>query len=318
LWLIITKIFMMENTTAVVPKAFDWKSWALLLTLAVAWGGSFIFMKRGLTLFHFTEIAAIRLALSAILLLPVLVVRWREVPHTHWLPAIAVSITGSTIPALLFPLAQTHINSSLAGILNSTTPLWVMVLGALLFGVSLTKTRVGGILMGLAGAATLILFKAGGHTAAENTNNLYGLFIILATALYGTSSNIIGRYMKGVNPLVGTSMGLVTVGIPALLYLIFFTNTPNMMNEMPVGVAMQSDFPPFYYLIALALLNTVLGSIGYITLIQRTSPVFASVVTYIMPIFSIAFGVLDGESITFIQIMGMGLILSGVYLVNKG
>ena len=288
------------------------------MVLAVTWGVSFLLMKRGLTIFHYTEVAAIRLSLAGFSLLPVLFIRRKEIPYDKWKHAVAISLFGSTVPAILFPLAQTHINSSLAGILNSMTPLWVMVLGALFFGVSLTQKRVGGILLGLFGAAVLVLFRQNAHSSVENTNNLYGLFIVLATALYGISSNIIGRYMKGVDSILATAMGLGTVGIPAFLYLILCTNVPNMLFTMP---AQSTDvplmMPPFFYIAILAVVGTAFGSIGYVTLIQRTNPVFASVVTYIIPIFSIFFGVLDGETLSFIQFCGMALILSGVYLVNK-
>jgi drug/metabolite transporter (DMT)-like permease len=244
-------------------------------------------------------------------------VRRKEIPFDKWKYTVAVSLFGSTVPAILFPLAQTHINSSLAGILNSMTPLWVMVLGALIFGVSLTQKRVGGILLGLLGAAALVLFRENAHSSVANTNNMYGLFIVLATCLYGISSNIIGRYMKGVDSIMATAMGLGTVGVPAFLYLVLCTNVPNMIFTMP---AETNDatllMPPFFYLAILAIVGTAFGSIGYVTLIQRTSPVFASVVTYIIPVFSIFFGVLDGETLSFVQLGGMALILSGVYLVN--
>lgn len=274
-------------------------------------------MKRGLTIFHYTEVAAIRLALAGFCLLPVLIIRRKEIPLDKWKHAVAVSLFGSTVPAILFPLAQTHINSSLAGILNSMTPLWVMVLGALFFGVSLTQKRIGGILLGLFGAATLVLFREKAHSSTADTNNIYGLFIVLATCLYGISSNIIGRYMKNIDSITATAMGLCTVGVPAFFYLVLYTNVPNMVFTMPLATTENTLFmPPFFYLVVLAVLGTAFGSIGYVTLIQRTSPVWASVVTYIIPIFSIFFGVLDGEALSWVQLGGMGLILSGVYLVN--
>jgi drug/metabolite transporter (DMT)-like permease len=301
------------------PKTTDWTSWLLLLSLAATWGFAFLLMKHSLTLFHYTEVGLARIGISAICLLPVLIARRKEIPHDRWKYAFAVALTGSTIPALLYPLALTHTNSSLAGILNSMTPLWVLVLGALIFGVSLTMKRASGILVGLSGAAVLVLFKQ--KTGANNAdnNNLYGLFIVAATMLYGFSGNVIGRYMQGVSAIIASAMGLVMVGIPALVYLCIFTNVPNMMLAMPPseGDSIYNNIPPFFYMVILALVNTVFGSIAYVKLIQRTNPVFASLVTYIIPIFSIFFGILDGESLSFVQFCGMGLILSGVYLVNS-
>ncbi len=284
--------------------------WALLIFLAVTWGCSFFFMKRGLAVFSWDEVAAMRIGLSSVFFMSVLAWRWQEVPHDRWRYTTIVGLCGSTIPAFLFVFAQQNINSSLAGILNTTTPLWILILGALFFGVSLTRNKIWGILLGLFGAATLVFFRPAHGAASGNENNWYAVFIIIATCFYGISSNVIKTYLNKTNPIIASSMSFLTVGVPCLLYLAFFSHFFEHLQNPNAYAALG-------YLLILAIINTFIGNIAYYLLIQRTDAVIAGVVTYFIPIISIIIGVFDNESIAPIQLLGLVLILSGVYLVSK-
>lgn len=293
----------MKGTTGVLD-------WALLVFLSLTWGCSFFFMKHGLLIFSWDEIAAMRIGLASLFFMPILLYRFREIPHDRWQYTTIVGLCGSTIPAFLFVYAQQHLNSSLAGILNTTTPLWILVLGALFFGVSLTRYKVFGIVVGLFGAATLVFFRPSHAVAAGTENNWYALVVIAATCFYGISSNVIKTYLNNTNPIIASSMSFLTVGLPCLVYLLFFTSFFAHLKLENAGIA-------FIYILILAIINTFIGNIAYYLLIQRTDAVFASIVTYFIPVISIFIGIFDHETIVPWQLFGLGLILSGVYLVSK-
>ncbi len=267
-------------------------------------------MKRGLAVFSWDEIAAMRIGLSSIFFMAVLGWRWQEVPHDRWQYTTIVGLCGSTIPAFLFVFAQQHINSSLAGILNTTTPLWILILGTLFFGVHLTRNKIFGILLGLFGAATLVFFRPSHGVSTGEENNWYAIFIIIATCFYGVSSNVIKTYLNKTNPIIASSMSFLTVGVPCLLYLAFFSQFFEHL-QAPNG------YSAMVYMLILAIINTFIGNIAYYLLIQRTDAVIAGVVTYFIPIISILIGVFDNEAIATVQLLGLTLILSGVYLVSK-
>ena len=284
--------------------------WALLVFLSLTWGFSFFFMKHGLLVFSWDEIAAMRIGLSSLFFMPILLYRFREIPHDRWQYTTAVGLCGSTIPAFLFVYAQQHLNSSLTGILNTTTPLWILILGTLFFGVSLTRYKVLGILVGLFGAAILIFFRTNHAVTTGAENNWYALVVIAATCFYGISSNVIKTYLNQTNPIIASSMSFLAVGLPCLVYLLFFTSFFTHLH-------LENAETAFVYILILAIINTFIGNIAYYLLIQRTDAIFASVVTYFIPIISIFIGIFDNETIVPLQLVGLGFILSGVYLVSK-
>lgn len=140
-------------------------NWVILLVLALIWGSSFILMKRGL--FHDGrpvltpwQMASARLAIAWLALLPLLL-RYAPLFRDHWLPLLGTGMLGNGIPAFLFATAQTRIDSSLSGTLNSLTPLFTLIIGALFFHARMRPFHLVGILVGLCGAAGLILLNKG-------------------------------------------------------------------------------------------------------------------------------------------------------------
>ena len=105
-------------------------------------------------------------------------------------------------------------------------------------------------------------------------------------------------------------MSFLVVGIPCLLYLGIFSHFFEHLQ-------LENGYSALGYLLLLAIINTFIGNIAYYLLIQRTDAVVAGVVTYFIPIISILIGVFDNETIVPVQLIGLGLILSGVYLVSK-
>ena len=250
------------------------------------------------------QVGSLRLSISALVCLAFIWHQWKQIPWKRLKVLLLVGITGTGIPSFLFPLAQVHMNSSLAGILNSLTPLFTLVLGMLLFKTKFVWGKTLGVTIGLLGAASLFMF---GEKAGFEGSVVYGFLIVLATMCYATSTNLVGSYLRDVNSIIISSISFVMVGIPAIFYL-FTTGFSTTLLEHPQG------WEALGYISILAVVSTVLASILFFKLVQITSPVFASMISYIVPIVALLWGVLDGELITIAHFSGMGLILTGVYL----
>ena len=129
--------------------------------------------------------------------------------------------------------------------------------------------------------------------------------------MYGTNVNIIKRYLQDVKPLAIAAGNYVFIVIPALIVLLFtdfFTaetfNHPNLPNAL-------------LYVTILSIFGTAIAKVVFNKLVQISTPVFASSVTYVMPIIALIWGVADGESFSAIQGLAAVLILAGVYLSHR-
>jgi len=198
-----------------------------------------------------------------------------------------------------------HISSSLAGILNSLTPLFTLILGVIIFGYSTKWSKVLGVAIGLLGASVLV-FKAT-NGSGGNSGFLYALLVILATMCYAISSNTVGKYLKMDNAMNISTISFVLIGIPALFYLM-------STDFLTVLVQHEQGWSSLGAIALLALGSTVLASVIYFRLLLLTSPVFASMVAYLIPIVALIWGVFEGEHIGVFHILGMLLVLGGVYL----
>ncbi len=285
----------------------DLTSWVILVTLSLIWGSSYILIKKGLVVYSSTQVACLRLAISAICFLPFLLWRFKKVDWSRWRFLLLVGLTGTGIPAFMFAIAQTEISSSMAGVLNSLVPLFTLTLGVLLFGAKAHWIKLMGVLVGLAGAAMLILM---GKEAGMEGNLWYGLLVIVGCICYAISSNTVGTYLKDMKALLISAASFTIVGIPAFAYL-FQTDFLNIL-EVQAGA-----WEALGYVALLSIFGTVLASLIFFQLVQRTTPVFASMISYLVPMVAVSWGFFDGETISLLHFAGMGLILSGVYLVKK-
>lgn len=282
--------------------------WLLLFVLVLIWGSSFILMKRGLDSFASPQVAAIRIMLTSLVLLPLALMRINRISLKKFGLISLAGLIGNGIPAFLFTYAQTGIDSSTAGILNSLTPLSTMVLGLLFFKYRMKWYNVAGVFIGLAGTAGL-LSMSGGKDFAFNFH--YGIFILVATILYALNLNIIKRYLKEVDSLTIASFAFFAIGPFAAIYLFAFT--PFITVMMSGHDALVS----FGYIAILAIVGTALATVLYNMMIKRTNVVFAASVTYLMPVVSLMWGIGDGEVFEVVYLIWIFLILFGVYLVNK-
>ena len=223
----------------------------------------------------------------------------------RWVALLASAIIGFVIPAFLFAEAGAHLNSSLAGALNSLSPLFTLILGAVFFGQALQLRKVAGILLGLTGSLLLVFFSATGSFQV----NEYALLVVLATICYGLNTNLIGRYLSHLPALVSTAWLFAFAGPIALLTLMptdFFSRVLQAENGLSLAA-----------LVTLGVFGSGLMSIFFNRVMQLASPLFAASVTYLIPIVALGWGVLDGETIYAVQFVGMGICLLGIWLINK-
>ena len=280
--------------------------WATLLFLSLIWGTSFILMKKGLESYNHMQVAAFRIFFSFIFLLPLTIRHIKVISKDNIRSLIIVGLVGFAIPAVLFTKAQTRIDSSLAGILNSLTPLFTLIVGLLIYRKSAKWINVVGLLIGFVGAFGLI-WK--GELEIFKGINLFALFVVAATICYGINVNEVKFKLTKLSSVQITSLAFLFTGPIAGLYLLFSDLSP---------AAQTPDYlVNLGYIALLALFSSVIAVLVFNHLIKHTTPLFAASVTYIIPFFAIMWGVADGEHIGILQFLWIGVILLGVNMVNK-
>ena len=265
-------------------------------------------MKKALVVFSPGEVAALRVTVAGLVLLPLAFLKLKEIKSTHTGSLFLSGLLGVFIPAFLFTTAQQHIDSSVAGILNTISPLWTMIMGALFYKQVFKRVAVIGILIGLAGTILLMVSRSGGEVVRFN---LYGLLIVIACAFYGFNLNFIKFKIADLGSLAITSFSVSMIGPLGAIYLFGFTDFIYKMEAAP-GAWKAAGF-----VVLLAVMSTAIAVTLFNKLVKMTTPLFASMVTYIMPIVSVMWGVLDSERLYISHFVGMALILGGVYLANR-
>ena len=262
-------------------------------------------MKKGLISFSGIQVGALRISLAFLVFLPYSLRILKKVPRESLKYIFAIGLVGSFLPAFLYAIAQTKIDSAPTGILNSLTPLATYIWGIFAFGQQRNTKRFLGILVGLVGASVLIV-----EADAQFGINAFALLIVLATTLYGLSGNIAKTYLQHVKPLHITSLSFTFVGLPALLILF----STDFIQVMKID---EHAWQSFIYVAILSIVGTAFALILFWQLIQRTDAIFGSLTTYIIPVVAILLGLLDGEQLFFHQYLGFVLILVSVFLVKK-
>ncbi len=282
------------------------QAWILLVLVALTWGTSFILIKKSLITFSVTEVAAGRLFLASLFFVPLMMASRRQIPLDRFPYLLVSSLTGFVIPAFLFALAGTKLNSSLSGMLNSLSPLFTLVIGVLFFAQPRRPVQIIGILLGLVGSSFLIFSNGAG---ALNIANPYALLILLATVLYGININTISRHLSHLPSLAMTSWTFAFTGPISFIILLFTDFFPKITTA--------ENLQPSLILLALGVVGSGGASVMFNRIVQLASGLFAASVTYLIPIVAISWGIFDGERISFQQYLGMGIILTGIYLVNR-
>jgi drug/metabolite transporter (DMT)-like permease len=282
-------------------------AWLLLALLACIWGSSFILMKKSLEVFTVNQVASMRLFSAFLFFIPVLITRWQDIPRGRVLWHCFVSgLLGNLLPAFLYAAAGAQIASSLSGLLNSMTPIFTLIVGLAFYQQRIHNRQVLG--MGVAfGGSLLLIFGSG--KGGDFSVNPYALLVVLATVMYGINLNYVKKHLNNLPSILLTTAVLGTLG-PFAGIILFGGDF--------VERAMRPEATlPLLYTIVLGALGSGLATVLFYRILQITTPVFGSSVTYLIPIVAVMWGVADGERLTLQHYLGMLGILAGVYLVNS-
>jgi drug/metabolite transporter (DMT)-like permease len=284
-----------------------WTNWLVFISLSLVWGSSFILMKEGLKAFTPYQVASIRMLSAGIILLPFAFKAFQKIPKEKLGLVVVSGVLGNFIPAYLFCIAETQIDSSLAGILNSLTPMFTIIVGVLFFNVQTSLIKIIGIIIGFIGLSFLL---AAGKDVSLHNLSFAGL-VLLATLFYGINVNIVGRHMQNMGSLNIASIAFAFLIIPSACVL-FFTGyfNHNFSDPIVLKSLMASSL--------LGIVGTSIATILFYFLVKRAGIIFGSLVTYGIPIVAVGWGLLDGESLSIMHVGCLGLILLGVYIVNRG
>jgi len=278
----------------------------LLIILGCVWGSSFILIKRILPCFSPVQYALLRIIITGFCFLPWFVSSINKVSRTQWMWLVLLGLMGYFFSYLLMGLSQTHIDSSLAGILASLSPLATFIVGISFFQQEFRWKNFWGIALGLSGCLALILFDRAHHGIDVG---YYSLFMIGSVILSAFTINITQKHLQGLSPYIISSISFGSMTLPALLVFLFVTDWSATAQYSPLLSCSLAAF-------CLSVIGTVLGSLMYFHIISRSGALYTSTVTYIMPIVAIFLGMLDGELIHVNSILGLGLIIGGIKLIR--
>jgi drug/metabolite transporter (DMT)-like permease len=281
--------------------------WLLFISLSLIWGSSFILMKAGMNGLTSLQVASLRIVAAGLVLLPL---AWSGLRQLPWksLPYIFLSGTlGSLLPAYLFCIAEEIIDSSLAGMLNSLTPIFVILTGVLFFNTRTNQKKIMGVLIAFGGCLLIFFSKEG---MMQGTQLLYVSMIILATISYGFNVNLVHRYLSGIPSLRIVSVALVLNSVPAWVVLVATGYFQKDLSQTHILAATGYSF-------LLGVVGTSLANYLFYMLIKRAGTIFSSMVTYGIPFVAISWGIIFGEEMNTLKFLGLAVILGGVYLANS-
>jgi drug/metabolite transporter (DMT)-like permease len=278
-----------------------------MAVLALIWGSSFILMKRGLDVYTPYQVGALRMLAAFLTMFPFVINSFSKVSASKWKFIAATGILGNGIPAFLFPLAETGISSSLAGMMNSLTPVFTLIIGVTFFKMMVTRNRVLGVLVGLAGAVMLVTTDV---TPGVSNDYIFAMAVIASTVCYAVSVNILRHQLGSLDSMFNTGFALLFVGPPAGAFLF---STDFIQRTTNIDVALI----PLSSILILGVVGTGVSTFLFNKLIKSSGALFASSVTYLLPIVAVMWGFFDGEKFNLFYFFGLALVLSGVYLINK-
>jgi len=283
------------------------QKWILLIALSLIWGSSFILIKKSLNHFNPYEVGALRVLISGIVLMPYAISKIKLFPKRHLKWLIIAGLTGSFIPMFLFPMAETEVSSSIAGIINSMMPIFVIIVGFLVWKFSTTKRQLLGVLISFFGACILALGSGeGGEIKVYPI-----LLLLLATLLYAVSTTTIKSKLHEVPAiLMSAYIFSFVLFLPSLIALVL----SGFFKDLTLN---QSTLEGLGLVAILSIVGTGLAMMLNYKLLSISTPLFASTVTLLMPIVAIIWGVLDGEKLTTQQSVGALIILAGLIFLRS-
>ncbi len=280
--------------------------WVYLFVLALIWGSSFILIKKGLVGLTAFQLGSLRIIFAALFLLLIGFKSLIKIPHHQWKYIALTSVFGTFVPAYLFAIAETQIDSSITAILNSLTPLNTLILGAAFFGITFRRSQIWGVVIGLLGSMLLVFNGAVNH---PEQNYYYAILVLIASICYALNVNLLKKYLSDLTPLSITTGNFLILLFPAL-GILFFTGFFDVVQVEKVQHSLL-------FILVLGVVGTGIANVIFFKLIQVSSPVFATSVTYLIPVVAFFWGLLDHEMLTPVQSVGAFVILIGVYLSAK-
>jgi len=283
------------------------KKWIYLIILSIIWGSSFILIKKALIGLTPAQLGSLRIIFSSIIIFAFAWNTLKIISKKEWKWIIISAFLGSFFPAFLFAFAETEIDSSIASVLNSLVPLNTVIIGAIVFKIASSKKQIIGVIVGFIGTYLLI---DRGIQLNPDQNYLYAGLVILCSFLYGFNVNIIKKYLNDVPAVTIAAGHFSVIFIPAIIIFLLSgfnydqIHDPNTMRS--IG-----------YVLILSIFGTALAKVLFNKLVQMSTAVFASSVTYSLLIVSLFWGILDGELFSFNQLMATMLIVMGVLLSSK-
>lgn len=280
----------------------------LLIILTLIWGTSFILIKQGLKVFAPNEVGALRVTAAGLFLLPFALVRIKELTKDNYWKLFLSGMMGIFIPSFLFATAQTRMDSSVAGMLNTLTPIFTLLVGSIIFKQKFKNLAVVGILLGFVGAIVLMFARSGG---ALGSINVFALLIVIACIFYACNLNFIKYKITDLNALTITSISVLLISPLAIIYLLGFTEFTTKLGII------DGAWKACGFVVLLGVMSTAIATFLFNRLVKISTPIFASSVTYLMPIVAVSWGLLDGEALGLGHFIGMAAVITGVYLANR-
>lgn len=280
--------------------------WIYLTILALIWGSSFILIKKGLIGLSALQLGSLRILFAAFFLLAIGFKSLLKISKQKWKYIAITSFFGTFFPAYLFAIAETEIDSSITAILNSLTPLNTLILGAMAFGINFKKSQIWGVSIGLFGSLLLVL---NGALNNPDQNYYYSILVVIASVCYALNVNLLKKHLSDLSPLSITTGNFAFLILPTFLVLCY----SGFFDVIHVEKVQHSVL----FIMILGIVGTGIANILFFRLIQMASPVFATSVTYLIPVVAFGWGLLDHEMLTPIQFLGAFIILIGIYLSSK-
>ena len=281
--------------------------WIFLTLLSLIWGSSFILIKKGLVGLSALQLGSLRIIFSSFFLLLIYWKRVYTINFSEWKWIFVSAFIGSFFPAFLIAFAETEIDSSVASVLNSIVPLNTLIIGILIFNIKSSVRQFIGVFIGFIGATLLII---SGININPDQNYLYAGLVIICSCLYALNVNVIKKYLQHMSAVTLAVGHFSVILAPAIL--IFCFSDFSIINLYSTDVQLS-----IFYVLILALFATAIAKVLFNKLIQISSPVFASSVTYSMLIVSILWGMVDGEKFSIYQLLSTLVIVSGILLTSK-
>ena len=289
------------------PVSENNKRWFYLAVLSIIWGSSFILIKKGLVGLNPFQLASLRMIFAAVAIGIYSFNSLKKIPKKSWKWIIITAYFGTFFPVYLISYGQTEIESGLASIITTVTPINTLIIGIIFFSLSFSTKQIFGLFIGLLGSI-LLLYEA--KETNSDTNIFYSFFVFMTTVGYAASVNLIKKYLTEIPPDVVTAGIFLSISPPALMVLIFSDFSSLDFYDTKV-------INSILFVFILGVISSATAQTLFNKFVKIASPLFASAVTYTMPLVAIFWALLDGEVLTIMQYFAAAIILIGVYMVNK-